>query len=85
MHVPNLSVKKTFFENRLVASIQWQNIDLGMHQTNRQRITTWGEQFYTTTNYIYETDFVMLNLSYNIKINNSKAKLPSSEFGEKEF
>ena len=83
--IPNLSVKKTFFDNRLTASIQWQNIDLGMHQTNRQRITTWGEHFYTTTNYIYETDFIMLNLSYNINFKHSKIKLPSSEFGEKEF
>ncbi|MGW8315473.1 MAG: outer membrane beta-barrel protein [Bacteroidales bacterium] len=83
--IPNLSVKKSFFDNRLTASIQWQNIDLGMHQTNRQRITTWGEDFYTTTNYIYETDVVMLNLSYNINFNKSNAKLPSSEFGEKEF
>jgi ferric enterobactin receptor len=83
--IPNLSVKKSFFENRLTASIQWQNIDLGMHQTNRQRITTRGENFYTTTNYIYETDFVMLNLSYSINFKNNKAKLPSSEFGEKEF
>ena len=83
--VPNLSVKKSFFDNRLTASIQWQNIDLGMHQTNRQRITTRGGQFYTTTNYIYETDFLVLNLSYNISLKNSKSKLPSSEFGEKEF
>jgi outer membrane receptor protein involved in Fe transport len=83
--VPNLSVKKSFFENRLTASIQWQYIDLGMHQSNRQRISTWGDNFYTTTNYIYETDFVMLNLSYNINFKNSKAKFPSSEFGEKEF
>ncbi len=83
--VPNLSVKKSFLDNRLTASIQWQNIDLGMHQSNRQRITTWGEDFYTTTNYIYETDMIMLNLSYNINFSKSKAKLPSSEFGEKEF
>jgi ferric enterobactin receptor len=83
--VPNLSVKKSFLDKRLTASIQWQNIDLGMHQTHRQRITTWGDEFYTTTNYIYETDFIMLNLSYNINFNKSKANLPSSEFGEREF
>ncbi len=83
--IPNLSVKKSFFDNRLTASIHWQNIDLGMHQTNRQRITTRGEDFYTTTNYIYETDVVMLNLSYSINFNKATAKLPTSEFGEKEF
>jgi ferric enterobactin receptor len=83
--IPNLSLKKSFLNNRLTASIQWQNIDLGMNQTNRQRITTWGEHFYTTTNYIYETDFVLLNLSYNFNLTPGKTKLPSSEFGEKEF
>ncbi len=83
--IPNLSLKKNFLDNRLTATVQWQNIDLGMHQSHRQRITTWGENFYTTTNYIYETDFVVLNLSYNFNLKNGKANLPSSEFGEKEF
>ncbi len=83
--IPNLSLKKNFLGNRLTATVQWQNIDLGMHQSHRQRITTWGENFYTTTNYIYETDFVMLNLSYNFNWKNGATNLPSSEFGEKEF
>lgn len=82
---PNLSVKKSLFKNRITASLQWQNIDLGMHQSNRQRITTWGDNFYTTTNYIYETDVIMLNLSYNLNRKLIKTKLPQSEFGEKEF
>ncbi len=82
---PNLSVKKSLFKNKMTASIQWQNIDLGMHESNRQRITTWGTNFYTTTNYIYETDVVMLNLSFNLNKKNNNAKLPQSEFGEKEF
>lgn len=83
--IPNLSLKKNFLENRLSVSILWQNIDLGMQESHRQRITTRGEHFYTTTNYIYETDFVMLNLSYNINIKSSNMKFPTSEFGEKEF
>ena len=83
--IPNLSLKKNFLDNRLSASVQWQNIDLGMNQSHRQRITTWGETFYTTTNYIYEPDFIVLNVSYNFNWKNGKAKLPSSEFGEKEF
>jgi hypothetical protein len=83
--VPNLALKKTFMDNRLTATLQWQNIDLGMHESNRQRITTWGEDFYTTTNYIYETDFFMVNLSFNLNQINNKAKLPTSEFGDKEF
>lgn len=83
--IPNLALRKNFVNNRLTASLQWQNIDLGMEQSHRQRISTWGEHFYTTTNYIYETDFVMLNVSYNLNWQNGKLKLPSSEFGEKEF
>ncbi|QGY47346.1 TonB-dependent receptor [Maribellus comscasis] len=83
--IPNMSLKKAFLDNRLTATVQWQNIDLGMEQSHRQRISTWGKDFYTTTNYIYETDFVVLNLSYNFNWKNGKLKLPSSEFGEKEF
>ncbi len=83
--IPNMALKKSFLDNRLTATVQWQNIDLGMHQSHRQRITTWSENFYTTTNYIYETDFVVLNVSYNFNWKNGKTKLPSSEFGEKEF
>ncbi len=83
--IPNLSLKKNFLQNRLTATVQWQNIDLGMHESHRQRITTWGDHFYTTTNYLYETDFVVLNVSYNLNWKNGKLKLPASEFGEKEF
>lgn len=82
---PNLSVKKSFLEGRLSAMLQWQNIDFGEFGSNRQRITTWGPDFYTTTNYIYETDVLMLNLSFNLNSADRKIKLPQSEFGEKEF
>ncbi len=82
---PNLALKKSFKNNKYSLSLQWQNIDLGMHQSNRQRITTSGDNFYTSTNYIYETDILMLNFSYNLNWKNGKSKLPSSEFGEKEF
>jgi ferric enterobactin receptor len=83
--VPNTSIKKTFMNGRLAAMLQWQNMDLGLKQSNRQRITTQGSNFYTTTNYIYETDVIMLNLSFNLNKLTSKSKLPSSEFGDKEF
>lgn len=83
--VPNTSLKKTFMDGRLAATLQWQNMDLGMNQSNRQRITTMGRDFYTTTNYIYETDVVLLNLSFNLNKLIGKAKLPNSEFGDKEF
>ncbi|HRH51272.1 MAG TPA: TonB-dependent receptor [Panacibacter sp.] len=82
---PNSSVKKTFAKGKFSAMLQWQNMDLGLLNTNRQRITTHGINFYSTTNYILETDVLMLNLSFNLNAVNKKSKLPSSEFGEKEF
>ncbi|MBY0425148.1 MAG: outer membrane beta-barrel family protein, partial [Cytophagales bacterium] len=82
---PNFSVKKTFFDGKLSAVLQWQNIGLGFIKSNEQRITTWGSNFYTTTNYIQEKDVIWINLSYNFKQTNKKLKLPTSEFGEKEF
>jgi ferric enterobactin receptor len=82
---PSLSARKTFLKGKLAATVQWQNVDLGLLGTNRQRITTFGKDFFTTTNYIQETDIFLLNLSYNINQTSKKTKLPASEFGEKEF
>ncbi|WP_081670939.1 TonB-dependent receptor [Sporocytophaga myxococcoides] len=82
---PNLSLKKTFLEGRLSASLQWQNIGLGAIKSNEQRITTRGVNFYTTTNYIQEKDVFLINISYSLSQASKKVKLPSSEFGEKEF
>lgn len=82
---PGASAKKTFLKGKLAATLQWQNIDLGLLGSNKQRITTFGKDFFTTTNYIQETDIFLLNLSYNLNQTSKKAKLPSSEFGEKEF
>ena len=83
--VPNTSLKKTFMNGRFAATLQWQNMDLGWNTSNRQRITTWGRDFYTTTNYIYETNVFLLNFSFNLNRLTGKAKLPNSEFGDKEF
>lgn len=82
---PNLSIKKTFMNGRLSALLQWQNMDMGLFNANEQRITTIGADFYTTTNYIYEKDVIMLNLSFNLNNLTRKLKLPESEFGTKEF
>jgi outer membrane receptor protein involved in Fe transport len=88
---PNLTVQKTFLDKRLNATVQWLNMDMGLLSSNEQRITTWGtnslrnEEFYTTTNYIYEVDVIMLNLSYRINQPAKKMKFIQSEFGEKEF
>jgi outer membrane receptor protein involved in Fe transport len=83
---PNLSFKKNFLNNQLEATLQWQNIDMGLLNTNEQRITTSKPgEFFTTTNYVYEVDVVMLNLSYSFNNTKSKAKFIDSEFGKKEF
>lgn len=39
---PNFSVKKSFLENKLTLTAQWQNAALGNMKVNEQRITTFG-------------------------------------------
>lgn len=83
---PNLTLRRTFLEDRLAATLQWQNIDMGLLNTNEQRITTSRpDQFYTTTNYVYEVDMVSLNLSYTFNSAKNKSKFIDSEFGKREF
>jgi ferric enterobactin receptor len=81
--VPGTAVKKTFMNGRLSAGLQWQN--MGFFSANKQRITTSGKDFYTTTNYIYETDVFLVNLSFNLNKFTGKLKLPNSEISDKEF
>jgi ferric enterobactin receptor len=81
---PNFSLKKNLKSNLTVA-VQWQNAALFGMKVNEQRITTSGQDFYTTTNYIQERNIVLFNLSYTFNKSDRKAKLPVSEFGEKEF
>jgi len=83
---PNLTFRKTFLDDRLVATLQWQNIDMGLLDSNEQSISTFREgEFFTITNYVYEVDIILLNLSYNFNYNNNKSKFIESEFGEREF
>ncbi|MES2796898.1 MAG: TonB-dependent receptor [Bacteroidota bacterium] len=82
---PNLSIKKSFLNNKFTTTVQWQNIAFGQMAVNQQRITTFGKDFYTTTNYIQESNIFLINLSYSFNQTNKKTKLPSSEFGEREF
>jgi ferric enterobactin receptor len=82
---PNASFRQTFLNGKIAATLQWQNISLGHLPTNQQRITTSGSNFYTTTNYIQETDILLLNLSFNLNQLSKRSKLPVSEFGDKEF
>ncbi|HEV7349267.1 TonB-dependent receptor [Telluribacter sp.] len=81
--VPNSSLKKTFMKGKL--SAMWQSMSLGLLPSNEQRISTRGRDFFTTTNYILESDVFILNLSYSLNQLSKKSRLPSSEFGEKEF
>lgn len=83
--VPNMSIKKTILDGKSSLGLQWQNINFGNIDSNQQRITTYGGDFYTTTNYMYETNVLLLNFSYNFNKLTPKNKLPTSEFGEKEF
>ncbi|MDB5242824.1 MAG: TonB-dependent receptor, partial [Spirosoma sp.] len=82
--VPNLSLRKAFFQQRLSVTVQWQNIGLGL-PSNEQRITTRGRDFFTTTNYIQERDIVLINVSYALRQLSKRTKLPTNEFGDKEF
>jgi len=83
--IPTLALKKILLKNQGSVSLQWQNIDLGMNESNRQRITTKGEGFYTSTNYIQEVDIFRINFSYQFSKLGKKLKFTESEFGEKEF
>ncbi len=82
---PNLSAKKTILNGNGTIGLQWQNINFGNMDSNQQRITTFGTDFYTTTNYSYETNVLLLNFSFNLNKLTNKNKLPASEIGEKEF
>ena len=68
---------------RLAAAVLWQNMNI--FNANKQRITTSGPAFYTTTNYIYETNVFLLNLTFNLNKFTGKLKLPNSELSDKEF
>ena len=83
---PNLTLTKRFWNNQLTASLQWKNMDMGLMNTNEQRITTSRpDEFYTTTNYVYEVDMILFSLSYNFNNRNNTAKFIDSEFGKREF
>jgi folylpolyglutamate synthase/dihydrofolate synthase len=69
----------------LAVQLLWLNIDGGMKLSNIQRITTYGTNFYTTTNYIYEPDQLQMSLGFNLSKKDRKINLPVSEMGEKEF
>lgn len=85
LYQPNVAIKKSILANKLYLTLQWQNLALSNMKVNEQSIATSGTHFYTRTNYIQETNILLLNLSYNFRSTEKKPKLPNSEFGEKEF
>ncbi len=82
---PSLSMRKTFMDKKLAVTFQWLNLDLGLWDANEQRITTVRDNFFTTTNYIYEVDILQLGITYQFNQPSKNIKLLKSEFGDKEF
>ncbi|MEM9340632.1 MAG: TonB-dependent receptor [Bacteroidota bacterium] len=83
---PSLTVRKSFWNDKLTGTLQWLSMDMGLLDSNEQRITTFRPgEFFTTTNYVYEVDRIVVNLSYTLNASRNKAKFVKSEFGEKEF
>ena len=82
---PHFTVKKVSTDKKWSFQMQWLNIDAGLKQSNRQRITTYGKDFYSTTNYIYEPDQFQFSIGYTVAKKNRKINLPTSEMAEKEF
>jgi ferric enterobactin receptor len=82
---PHFTLKKTTADRRWAFQLQWLNMDGGLNSSNRQRITTRGGDFFTTTRYIYETDQLQLSVGFSLSKKNRKVTLPQSEIGEKEF
>ena len=82
---PSLSLRKTFRDKKISIGLQWLNIDMGLWGANEQRITTERNNFFTTTNYVYEVDIVQLSFTYQLNQPSKKVTIPESEFGKKEF
>ncbi len=83
---PSASIKKTTSDKKWTFQLLCQSVDWGWGTSNKQRITTSGSDFFTTTNYIYEVNQLQFSISYNLMKQNRKINnLPVSEIGEKEF
>lgn len=83
-YLPFLSLTKKV-NDRLTLVANWINIDLGLLRTNEQKISTWRNDFYTTTNYIHEVDIIKFAATYKINQVSKSNKFKSSEFGAQEF
>lgn len=85
MFSPNLSIRKSVWNNRGAFTLQWMGMSMGWLDANQQRRMTQGPDFYFSTNYINEVDMVMLNFTYRINELGRLLKFTKSEFGDKEF
>lgn len=85
LFAPNLSVRKSVFNNKGAFTLQWANISMGLWDASQQRLTTRGADFYASTNYINEVDKISISFSYKINELGKALKFSKSEFGEKEF
>lgn len=83
-YLPYLSLSKKI-NDRLTLVANWINIDMGLLRTNEQEISTWRNDFYTTTSYIHEVDIVKFAATYKINQVSKANKFKSSEFGAQEF
>src|SRR5690606_36777295 len=82
---PHMELKKSCYKYAMYVLLQCQNLTSGSSGVNEQRITTSGSDFFTTTNYVYEKNILLLNVNFNLNRINQLLKLPKIEFGEKEF
>jgi len=82
---PSLTLRKSTGDGRWTFLGQWLYMDAGLGFANRQRISTSGPEFRTTTLYIYEPDQVQFSAFFNLRRKNRNPTLPQSEMAEKEF
>ena len=82
---PSLTLKKTFADGKFSAALQWLSIDMGLLESNEQRITTTRDNFFTTTNYVYEVDRILFTVSYQLNQPSKQMKFIESEFGGREY
>jgi hypothetical protein len=82
---PSASIRKVSNDKRWNFQLLCQSADWGWGTSNKQRITTFGKDFFTSTNYIYEVNMIQFSIGFSLPKQNRKIVLPVSEIGEKEF
>lgn len=80
MLLSNVGVKFSI-NKRWTADLLFQNIFDG----NRQRITTRGELFFSSTEYSKYDRLVQLSIGYRFNETGKNTKIVKTEYGEKDF